>query len=55
MSAREYSCAHCGKAGTAAGMVYSRFTGNRYCREYDACMRRSERAKRKQRKQEAAS
>jgi hypothetical protein len=42
--ASKHACARCGKKDTAARMVFSRFTGNRYCAyETGACEKRAKR------------
>lgn len=41
-----YPCARCGKQSTAERMVYSKWTRNRYCLDFDACTRRKKRAER---------
>lgn len=38
-----HPCAICGKRSRAADMVYSRFTGNRYCIAEAACRKRAAR------------
>lgn len=35
-----YGCGVCGKRDTAERMIYSRFTGNRYCVDLAACRAR---------------
>lgn len=37
---KKYTCPRCKKASPAERMTYSRHTGNRYCRDFDACDRR---------------
>lgn len=41
MAVPKYHCGRCGKKGTAEQMVYSRFSGNRYCIDLAACARRA--------------
>jgi hypothetical protein len=44
-----HACAICGHESEAEQMTYSRFTGNRYCNDDDACQRRAKKqAKTKQ-------
>jgi hypothetical protein len=44
----KYACARCGKKNTAARMVFSRFTGNRYCAyETGACEKRAKRGRKR--------
>jgi hypothetical protein len=43
-----YPCSRCGKKDTAEHLVYSRFTGNRYCPDLDACDRRAKRRRKVQ-------
>ena len=42
----KHACGICGKRSTSDKMVYSRFTGNRYCADKAACDRRAKRTKR---------
>lgn len=43
---RKYACSLCGKKSTADRMVYSTFTGQRYCgREFRACFERAAKKK----------
>lgn len=41
----KHACARCGKHDLADRMVYSAFTRNRYCRDFNACDRRLKRGK----------
>jgi hypothetical protein len=40
----EARCSRCGSRLRQGHYVYSRFTGNRYCSNLDACTRRAKRA-----------
>jgi len=40
---RTYPCGRCGKRQTAARMLYSRWTHQRFCTDLDACAKRSSR------------
>ncbi len=42
-STRTYPCARCGKHARPEAMIFSRFTGNRYCVDDKACDRRRKR------------
>lgn len=42
-STRRYVCISCGRCRPAAEMIYSRYTGARYCRDVKACERRAAR------------
>lgn len=44
-SSRKYPCALCGRAGTAVNMLYSRFTGNRFCLDRSSCEKRKAKLK----------
>lgn len=45
MSAVTHPCGICGKRDRSEAMVYSRFTGSRYCADKAACDRRAKRNK----------
>jgi hypothetical protein len=47
MAVPKYPCGRCGKRAKAEQMVYSRFSGARYCRDLNACAQRSRRKSRK--------
>jgi len=40
---RAYACARCGRHASAERMIYSRWTGYRYCTDFKACNKRAER------------
>jgi len=42
---RSYRCGCCGKRLKADQWIYSRWTGNRYCTDLDACTKRTKRLK----------
>lgn len=42
-----HACARCGKKQPAYWMVFSKFSRNRYCRDFQACDRRFKRTRRK--------
>jgi hypothetical protein len=43
MPAKRYPCGVCGKPDVAEKMIFSRFTGSRYCADLAACAKRAKR------------